>query len=104
MAVGSCWAWTKTPKATTITAEIAEHVEQKPLGVPCVLCVSRGWTGMLLIRFLLPRFDTLLVVLLVDVEEADPGEAHLVDRPLPVADPVARVRVVLVCRRVVVPR
>src|SRR5437588_1127558 len=53
---------------------------------------------------LLPRGGSLLVLVLVDVEEADPRKAHLVDRALAVADPVARVRVVFVRRRVVVPR
>src|SRR5438034_1540327 len=58
----------------------------------------------LLIRLLRSRRDALLVIRLLDVEETHPREAHLVDRPLAVADPVARVRVVLVRRGVVVPR
>src|SRR5437868_1713346 len=63
---------------------------------------SATTTSSLLIR--LPGLDAFLVLGLVDVEEADPCEAHLVDRPLAVADPVARVGVVLVGRGVVVPR
>src|SRR5439155_3724856 len=50
------------------------------------------------------RGRALLVLRVVDVEDTHPREAHLVDRALAVADPVARVRVVLVRRRVVVPR
>src|SRR5215204_6233783 len=58
----------------------------------------------LFIRLRLSRVEPLFVLRIVDVEQADPGEAHLVDRALAVANPVARVRVVLVGRRVVVPR
>src|SRR5437867_3698282 len=52
----------------------------------------------LLIGFL-PGRGALLELGVVYVEEAHPRKAHLVDRALAVADPVARVRVVLVRRR-----
>src|SRR5690349_39736 len=84
MAVGSCWAVNVTPATAATIARL------KP-------------RARLLMR-LLPRVDALLVIRFVDVEQAHPREAHLVDRPLAVADPVARVGVVLVRRRVVVPR
>src|SRR5262245_41779926 len=40
---------------------------------------------------LFARGDALIEIRFVDVEEAHPREAHLVDRALAVADPVARV-------------
>ncbi len=43
---------------------------------------------------LAPRPDTLLIIRIVDVEQADPGEAHFIDGPLTVANPVAGIRVV----------
>src|SRR6266508_351800 len=57
-----------------------------------------------LLTDLLSRRHALLIVRLLEIEQADPRKAHLIDRALSVADPVPRVRVVLVRRRVVVPR
>src|SRR3954470_16013980 len=53
---------------------------------------------------LLPRFRARLILGLVDVEQAHPREAHFINRALAISNPVARVRVVLVGGRVVVPR
>src|SRR5438552_1740537 len=59
---------------------------------------------MLFMRRFLPRLDSLLIIGFVDIEEAHPREAHLVDRALAVAHPIPRIGVVLVGRGVVVPR
>src|SRR5512140_3249238 len=48
----------------------------------CVLCLP------LCPQLRRPPSDSLLVVVFRDVEQTHPGEAHFVDRPLPVADPV----------------
>src|SRR3954470_514895 len=65
---------------------------------------NRARSRAMLLIGLLARLDALLVFPFVDVIETHPREAHFVDGPLTVADPVARIRVVLVGRRVVVPR
>src|SRR4026208_2486320 len=90
IAVGSCCA-TRPPAptaaaSTTINTEIATLAERDL------------FTG------LFPRRDSLLVVRLFDVEEAHPRKAHVGDGALSVPHPVCRVGVVLVRRRVVVPR
>src|SRR6266487_4323342 len=113
MAVGSCcaraFAIARKANAATQASVTVRYTDSGQAGF-ALRAVGRTHGSAptnresLIRRLLLPRLHALLVVGLVDVEQADPCKAHLVDRPLAVADPVPRIRVVLVRRRVVVPR
>src|SRR5437870_11701455 len=61
-------------------------------------------TSRALILFSCSRLYPLLKIRFVQIRQRDPCEAHFIDRPLPVANPVSRIRVVFVVGRVVVPR
>src|SRR6266487_3678570 len=71
IAVGSCCAPARLTAGSHAAAN--RHVN--------VTRTARLFIGALL----LARVDALLIVRLVDVEQAHPRKAHLVDRPLPVA-------------------
>src|SRR5437763_1784947 len=85
------------------TAKDAKDAKDLDLTCLCGRC-DRALTISPLTVGSFSRVDALLEIRFVDVEQAHPREAHLVDRALAVADPVARVRVVLVRGRVVMPR
>src|ERR1700730_9753569 len=51
----------------------------------------------------LPGGHALLVIGLVEVVQANPGETHLINGPLPAPHPVLRIRIELVVIRIVVP-
>src|SRR5262245_2106486 len=44
------------------------------------------------------------VIFLIEIVQADPGEAHFIDRPLAIADPVFRIGIMRIVVGIVVPR
>src|SRR6188474_1800356 len=99
-------------KYGTTSCPLENFVAGSSVGSCCALSALKPSTTSaaapsrthLFIGLQLSLVHALLVLGVVDVEQADPRKAHLVDSALAVADPVPRVRVVLVGGGVVVPR
>src|SRR5262245_47833018 len=89
------------PERTAAVAMAAAAV------VKVVRATGTALSLLLLVRRARPvaeflRAELRLVIFVGQVDEVDVRDGHLVDRPFTAADPVARIRVVLVGRRVVV--
>src|SRR5260221_288663 len=99
----SKYGTTSWPLTNFVDGSSVGSCRASPAATPASVTPITTASAHLFIGHLFSVGDALLVLGFVDVEQAHPREAHLVDRPLAVADPIARVRVVLVRRRIVVP-